>query len=200
MKKLFENLNKEELIDFLEEYAAKDAKFANAVNVLFGKPEFKEELNKIGKTVDNEIRSASSFRRHNDWGYINFDGSNIIAEIEQRAEQGHIRLAFAEIVLMYRKLLGIFEDQEECEIADEAEDCLAIMSEIADKAVLAEDKEYIFNECIALSDLEDGKDYGADYEDKLLRIASKLVTQENKAELEYKRKPAFVDELNKVKI
>ena len=58
------------------------------------------------------------------------------------------------------------------------------MSEIADKAVLTEDKDYIFRQCIELSELDDGKDYGADYEDKLLKIAAKFVTRENLAELE----------------
>ena len=109
---------------------------------------------------------------------------DITAEVKQRAEQGHIKLAFAEIELLYRKLLENFEYQSECEISDEADDCLVMMSEIADKAVLSEDKDYIFKQCIELSELEDGKDYGADYEGKLLRIAAKFVTSENLAELE----------------
>ena len=33
MRKLLERQNKEKLLDFLEEYAEHDAKFANAVNV-----------------------------------------------------------------------------------------------------------------------------------------------------------------------
>ena len=57
------------------------------------------------------------------------------------------------------------------------------MYKIADKAVLTEDKDYIYMKCIELSKLEDGKDYGADYEDKLLEIAEKFVTPENRANL-----------------
>ena len=184
MGKSLENMNKEELLDFLEEYAANDAKFANAVNVRFGKPEFEKELNRLGKTIDDALDGASDYRRHGGWGYISVDTGDIFAEIEQRVQQGHIRLAFAEAVLMYRKLLEVFEYQEECEIADEAEDCIDFMSEIADKAVVSEDKEYIFNECIALSNLDEGKNCGADYEGKLLKIAAKFVTPENKAQLE----------------
>jgi hypothetical protein len=61
------------------------------------------------------------------------------------------------------------------------------MDGIADIAVSGgsdEDKNYIFESCIRLADIEDGKDYGADYEDKLLRISAKFVTPENRAELE----------------
>jgi len=58
------------------------------------------------------------------------------------------------------------------------------MSDIADKAALDEDKEYIFNKCIELASIKAGKDYGADYEDKLLRISSKLVTPGSRAKLE----------------
>jgi len=95
-----------------------------------------------------------------------------------------VKLAFAELELLYRKLIENFEYQEECEIADEADDCLRIMSDIADKAILPEDKEYIFNQCIELAELDDGKDYGADYEDKLLRISAKFAALENISQLE----------------
>jgi len=57
------------------------------------------------------------------------------------------------------------------------------MSEIADKATTKEDQEYIFRLCLELSELEDGKDYGADYEDKLLLISAKFVNAENVSEL-----------------
>ena len=58
------------------------------------------------------------------------------------------------------------------------------MTEIADNASLTSDKEYIFNQCITLSQLDDGKNYGADYEDKLLSIAAKFVTSENYTKLD----------------
>ena len=185
--KILEKLSKEDLIDFLVEYAKSDANLANAVNVRFRKPEYpeyEEELNKIENEIDNALDGVSSYYNRDGWGYVSFDVSHIVAEIRQRTEQGYIRLAFSELELLYRKLLENFEYQGECEISDEAKNCLDIMSEVADKAVLAEDKDYIFRQCIALSDLEDGKDYGADYEDSLLGIAAKFVTTENRAELE----------------
>ena len=99
MRTLLEKINKEVLLDFLEEYAANDNKFANAVNVRFGKPEFQKELNKIEIAIDNalDVDEVSHYRNNGGWGYIRVDTGNIVEEIEQRAEQGHIRLAFAEI-------------------------------------------------------------------------------------------------------
>ncbi|MCL1808841.1 MAG: hypothetical protein FWG42_03620 [Clostridiales bacterium] len=185
MRKLLEKSSKEKLLNFLEEYAKKDTKFANAVNVHFGKPEFEEELKKIEGSIDDLLDGISDYYYARDrWGYVNLDTSCIIAEIKQRTEQGHVRLAFAETEMLYRKLLENFEYQGECEISDKAEYCLEIMSAIADKAVETVDKKYIFKNCIALAELDDGKDYGADYEDKLLSIAAKFVTLENRAELE----------------
>jgi hypothetical protein len=182
---LLEGLDKDALISFLVEYADHDARFRNALCVRFCEPEFEEELDRLGREIDYALDGASDYRRRGDWGNIEFDVSDIYTEIAVRAEQGHVRLAFASLELLYRKLLELFEYQEECEIGDEVEYyLLERMVEVADKAVLPEDREYIFQHCIELSRLEDGKDYGADYEDKLLAIAAKLVTTENCAELE----------------
>ena len=184
MRKILEKQNKETLIDFIVEYAKSNSDIINAVDVWFKKPEFSKELKKIENAVECAFDGASDYYHRSGWDYIDFDVSGIITEIKQRTEQGHIRLAFAELELLYRKLIECFEYQAECEISDEAENCLEIMVEIANKAVLVGDKEYIFRQCIYLSDLEDGKDYGADYEDKLLLIAAKFVTPENLMELE----------------
>ena len=184
MRELLEGLSKEEIIDFFVEYAGKDAKFTNAINVRFREPDFVEELQKIENIIDHELIGASDYYDHDSWGNIVFSVSSVYSEIRDRTEQGHIRLAFSEAELLYRKLLEVFEYQGECEVSDEAECCLEIMSDIADKAVLDEDKKFIFNICIELANLQDGKDYGADYEDKLLRISAKFVTQENRKELE----------------
>ena len=184
MKEILKKQSKEALIDFIVEYAENNDSMINAVNVWFKKPEFSRELQKIKNMVDIAFEGASDYKHHDDWGNIIFDVSDIIFEIRQRAEQGYIKLAFAEIELLYCKLLECFEYQGECEISDEAEYCLEIMAEIADKAVLSEDKEYIFQQCLYLTNLKDGKDYGADYEGKLLLIAVKFVTPENRAELE----------------
>lgn len=182
--RLLNALSKEEIIDFLVKYAKNDPKFVDAVNVYFLKPKFESELGRIESKIDVALAATSDYRSYGGWGYIDVDVSDIIMEVGLRAEQGHIRLAFAELELLYRKLLENFEYQAECEISDEAENCLCIMSDIADKAILAEDKDYIFKQCIELSELEDGKDYGADYEGALLKIAAKFVTPENLSELE----------------
>lgn len=184
MRKLLEGLSREELVAFIVEYAETDAKFVNALNVRFSRPEFNVELNKIRVGIDRALRGVSDYYRRDRWGYASFNVDDIISEIEHRVEQGYVRLAFAEIELLYRKLLEVFEYQEECEISDEAESCLDVMSMIASRAVNDADREYIFKQCIALADVEDGKDYGAEYEDKLLRIAAEFVTLDNFSELD----------------
>jgi len=185
LRKLLEKQSKEVLINFIVEYAETDSKFANTVNVRFVEPVFEDEINKVECQVENALYGISDYNNRDSWGNVNFDVSDIMEEARKRVEQGHIKLAFAEIEVLYRKLLENFEYQGECEISMKAEDCHYIMAEIADKAVTLQDMEYIFNRCIILSGLEDGKDYGADYEDKLLRIAAKFVTPENLSELEY---------------
>ena len=184
MRQLLERVNRNKLLEFLIEYAENDAKFANAVSVRFGEPVFDDELDKIEYEIDLALSGVADYHTHDNWGNANFYTGDIIVEIRERVSQGHVRLAFAETELLYRKLLELFEYQGECEISDEAENCILIMSDIADKAVSADDKEYIFQHCIDLTALEDAKNYGADYEDKLLRIAVKFVTLENRAELE----------------
>ena len=184
MRQLLERINRDKLLEFLVEYAENDAKFANAVNVRFGEPVYDDEIDKIEHEIDRALSGVSDYRTHDSWGNANFFTGDIIEEIRERASQGHIRLAFAETESLYRKLLDLFEYQGECEISDEAEYCISIMSDIADEAVSVDDKEFIFQHCIELADLEDAKNYGADYEDKLLRIAVKFVTIENRAEME----------------
>jgi hypothetical protein len=175
-------IDKETLVDFLVEYARYDAKFVNAVQVRFRKPVFEEELNKINDKINYALKEVSDYRTHDRWGNASFDVSDIEIEIRERAEQGHFKLAFAEVELLYRKLLENLEYQGECEISDEAECCLDIMSEIAGKAILEDDKEYICKKCTELSALDEGKNYGVNHEDKLLGISAKLVTTEIRQE------------------
>ena len=184
IKDLLEKRSREELLDFLIQYAEADAKFANAVNVHFGNPEFEEELRKIKDMIDDALDGVTDYRMRDSWGNVNFYTGDIIDEVNKRASQGHIRLAFAEIELLFRKLTGLFEYQGECEIHDETEYCINVMSDIADKAVASEDKEHIFQKCIELSYVEECKNYGGDFEDLLLGISAKLVTPENRIKLE----------------
>lgn len=184
IRELLGQLSKDELIDFIATYSVRDDRFADAVSVRFSEPEFQHEITKLEKRVDAALEPANEYRTYGGWGYIDIDLSDIVMEIEQRTKQGHIKLAFDEVELLYRKLLENFEYQQECELSDEAESCLDLMAEIAGDAVLSEDKEYIFEQCIKLSELEDGKDYGADYEGELLRIAARFVTPDNLEKLE----------------
>lgn len=185
MRKLLESKNSGELLDFLEEYAKRDDAFRNALRVRFAKPDFHAELKSISAKIDNVLDDVPNYNRHRGgWGYVNIDTDNIIFEIEERVKQGHIKLAFAELEILYVKLINLFEYQEECEISDKAESCLWFMSDVAEKAVETSDCTYIYEHSIDLACLEDGKDYGADYEDTLLSIAARFVTQDNRAMLE----------------
>jgi len=163
----------------MSEYAKNNDKFANAINVKFGKPEYNKELNKIKRQISHTLGGASDYHYRGGWGYLDVDISDIVNEANQRAEQGHIKLAFMIMEELYCGLLDIFEYQAECEIADEVEKVLIDMQKIAQRAGDFEDREYIYNQCIALCDYDKGKDYGADYEDKLLQIAVKFVTKDN---------------------
>ena len=123
---------------------------ANAIKVHFGEPEFDDELIKIKKRIASALDGISDYRYRDSWGNAIFNVGDIFAEARQRTGQGHVKLAFMEIEMLYRELLANFEYQGECEISMDAEYCLDIMSEIADKAITLEDQDYIFNQCIAL--------------------------------------------------
>jgi len=179
------DIDPDELLDFLADYAKRDSDFEDALRVRFEEPDEQTELAKLGGKIDAALEDVSRYGRGSRWyDSSSVDTSGISFEIEQRAKQGHVLLAFKSLETMYRKLIEVFEEQEECEVADEVEDCLRQMREVADQAIDPADQAYIFECCISLAALEDGKDYGAEYEDKLLAIAAKFVTQDNLQELE----------------
>ena len=184
MRETLEKLSKKELIDFVVEYVEGDPKLANALAVAFREPDHEQELRKIEYAIDRALWGIADYRRRDYWGYVDIDVSDIKAEIMLRAKQGHIRLAFAELELLYCRLLGLFGFQSECEISDEAECCLGMMHEIAGEATLQEDKEFIFGRCLELADFDEGAEFGADYVDRLLGIAAKFVTLDNLQVLE----------------
>jgi len=184
IRDLLEKIEKSDLLDFLEDYMKRDPKLEDALRVRFMEPEIHDELRKISNKIDIALDEATDYRDRRSWGYINVDTSDISYEINQRAEQGHIKLAFAALETLYLKLLDTFEFQEECEISDEAESCLKQMAEVADKATEPSDQTYIYEQCIKLAGSDNGKDYGADYEDRLLEIAARFVTQKNREKIE----------------
>jgi hypothetical protein len=184
LRNFLEGLDREELIDFLDDYAKSDPKFANMIIVRFDYPDYDEELDKIKRAIGAALEGVHDYSVRDSWGNVYFDTSEIIEEIRVRIKQRHMKLAFMETATLYQELLNLFEYQGECEVSMEAEYCINIMSDIADTVTSSADKAHIFKHCIMLSEIKDGKDYGADYEDELLRVAAKLVTIENRAELE----------------
>ena len=184
LEEVLESLSKSTLIKFMLEYAKNHEQFANEIYVQFQEPDYPDEVKRIKVEIARALDGISDYRYRDSWGYVSFDVHHINLEIRTRIEQGHIQLAFMMVDLLYRELIKLFEYQGECEISDEAENCLLQMAEIAEIAELKEDKTFIFESCIALADVDDGSDYGADYESQLLAIAAKLVTSENRSSLE----------------
>jgi len=181
---LLQDIDPTDLRYFIAQYAERDQKFDNALRVRFAQPDFDAELKKIKRSVNAVLADVSDWDTHDRWGGVDIDTSEILYEIEQRMEQGHIRLAFAGLEALYVGLLENFEYQGECELSMEAEDCLKRMADIAEQVTEPRDREYIFERCVTLADLEKGRRYGADYADQLLTIASQFVAPENRAQLE----------------
>ena len=184
MQSILKGISKDDLMEFLLEYAKKDTKFLNAFNVKFAAPENAHELTKLEKQIDSLLKYATSRRGRDSWGYMDIDISGILDELFERAQQGHVRLAFDGAEMLYRKMLDIFEYQEECELSDEIENLLLAMLDMADEVSKKEEKDYIFEQCIRLAELDTAKEYGADYEVSLYKIAAKFATCDNLSILE----------------
>ena len=74
MKETLAKLSKDELIAFIDKYAAKDAKLAKVLRVRFGVPVFNDEVKKIEGTIDVALEGVSEYRyNHNRWGYVSLD-------------------------------------------------------------------------------------------------------------------------------
>ena len=121
MRKLLERLGWEELLDFLDDYAKIDFRFANAINLRFSDPGYDEELGKMTIAIDVALEGVNDYSARDSLGFVSFCTGDIISEIRTRIAQGHIRLAFAETVMFYRELLNLLEHQGECELSMEAE-------------------------------------------------------------------------------
>lgn len=57
----------------------------------------------VKREIAAALAGVSDYNNCDSWGNVSFDVSGIIAEIKLRTEQGHIRLAFAQLELLYRK-------------------------------------------------------------------------------------------------
>jgi len=61
LRKLLEGLNREELLDFMDDYAKSDPRFANAINVRFNDPRYDEELAKIKRAIDIALEGVNDY-------------------------------------------------------------------------------------------------------------------------------------------
>ena len=81
MRELLDGLSREELIDFIEDCAKSDPKFANTVNVWFCIPGFEEELEKIKRTINIALEGVNDYSFRDSWGNVSFETGDIITEI-----------------------------------------------------------------------------------------------------------------------
>ncbi len=61
MRSILKQSSKEQLIEFILEYADKDEKFANAVRVRFAEPELDKDLSRIAGELNNRFEDVSHF-------------------------------------------------------------------------------------------------------------------------------------------
>ena len=203
IRDLLRNADRETLIDILVEYAQHDAKLTSMINVRFREPEFDEELKKIEKLIDKGLGETSNHRIRDRWGGMVFDVADVFYEIEDRINQGYIKLAFTELELLYHKLTTYFDSQGEHEISDVVKDCVAMMDTAAQEAVVQDDKDFIFERCVELAKLKVCEDYGMDSEAKILKTAVRFINEQNreKAEsiIDKKEKSWFSEEYHAIR-
>jgi len=184
LKELLDGLSKDQLIEFMLEYASAHGEFANEIELMFAQLDSVKELSKIEHMIEMYLGDIEDYDYpRSSWGHIEVNTGSIWHEIETRTKQGHFTLAFKGVKALYLKLLTLCEYQGECEVSMEAESCLNTMSDIANQVELESDKKLIFESCLELLDNDDGKDYGVSYETELLEIAAKFVTKDNFKEI-----------------
>jgi len=83
LRKLLEELSKEELLDLLDDYAKSDHRFANTLNVRFGNPGYDEELAKIKRAIDKALEGVNDYCSRDSWGNVSFETGDIIDEIRR---------------------------------------------------------------------------------------------------------------------
>ena len=184
MLNLIKNADENKLAEFLADYANQNPKFAIALKARFSEQmNYFDEISNFHFLIDEAIEKALNYRLSGSFSYLNIDTSEVTDEINERARQGHIKLAFDALKLLYTSLLAIYEYQDECEVSDEIEDCLDHMVDVAKKASLPSDKEFIHKCCVELAYYYDEIDY-EDYQKQLLAIADMFVTDPKEYALE----------------
>jgi hypothetical protein len=111
------------------------------------------------------------------------EDSEILLEADERLSQGYYFLAYAIVELLYKKVFGLAEFQEECEVYDCLENYTRIMTDYAEKAAACateSEKEKIYESLISLASDYGSDDFGSDFYSVLLAAAVKLITNDNK--------------------
>ena len=174
---LLNAVDQAQLINFMLDYAERDATFLNMINVKFSQLDFDEEITKMKAKIHAEFYGVQDYdSRRDSWGNFQYCTDEIHYEINQRCEQGHVKLAFIQLAMLYEHLVSLFEYQGECEFGEEAEyTCLGGMKDIAELVQSPEDKKKLQSICQELLNLENIKGYGYDHlNDIVAEIIEKL--------------------------
>ena len=173
LEELLKEQSKEKLIDFILDYSDHNDRFYNAVEVRFACPDYGAELQKMQREIEIALESVTDYRSRNAWGDANYNVDHIIEEIEERRNQGRIRLAFSEAEMLYIKLIESLEYQGECEISDETENVIRLMCSIVNNTIFTADGDFINERCRYLLTLDEGKNYGVDHDAHFINMAKK---------------------------
>ena len=131
----------------------------------FAELDFDAEVKKMKQKIEAEFYGADDYKaRRDSWGHFQFCTHDIHYEINQRCEQGHLKLAFIQLAMLYEHLVSLFEYQGECEFGEEAEySCLGDMNKIAELITSVEDKKELRSICQQLLNLDNISGYGYEH-------------------------------------
>ncbi|MDR1639319.1 MAG: hypothetical protein LBT59_06455 [Clostridiales bacterium] len=183
-RKLFENYDTNELLDFLAEAIRFDDELRERFRIRFEELDYKNDLKRAKSSLASIYREAEKQWRkfYDKCAYV--DTNALSAEVSKRAEQGHIEYAFKVAEMLYTAATDHLSFQVDDEMSLEAHSCVHRMTYIAERATRPEDKAYIFSRCLELSYDDSGRSYYEAFDLDLLGACAFLATPENRAQLE----------------
>ncbi|MDR1639472.1 MAG: hypothetical protein LBT59_07245 [Clostridiales bacterium] len=182
MRELLRRIDIEKLYDFLEERLKNDKSLSKMFLATFAEPDYDSVLRSLKKDIEYAIHNTELHKEN--YGTIDIDTDKVTKEIIAYADNGHVRLAFSALEIMYKKLVEVIEELRDCDIPEALFSCVDLISDIASDAKDPKDIEYLFEGCLKLAKAEIDYDYELDFPEEFWHICSRLVTEENRAKLE----------------
>ncbi|MDR1638148.1 MAG: hypothetical protein LBT59_00495 [Clostridiales bacterium] len=171
MKELLKTIDQEKLHAFILNYLQQDEQFEVAFKLAFAKPT-EGDLSSILSRIDDSLEKSTDMRAY----IIDIPEDN---EYLTRAKQGHIRFAFDAARYLFERLVKMHDCfSHDCDVDEYLDYRLSDFDAIAKLATDREDKAYIFNGCLELSDL-DFSECLDNYEKQFVDISATLLAKEN---------------------